>query len=72
LRSVSCVSEVACTAVGSYGTRAGERTLVERWNGTRWSFQRSTNPIGVSNSRLTGVSCVAVRAWAITECCGRR
>jgi hypothetical protein len=66
LQSVSCASPTDCTAVGSctavahYNNRAGrELTLVERWDGTSWSIQRTPNPVRASKSSLTGVSCAS-------------
>ncbi|MDQ1448378.1 MAG: hypothetical protein QOC79_1349, partial [Actinomycetota bacterium] len=59
LTSVSCPSADRCFAVGSYdreGTAA--KTLIERWNGTRWSVVPSPNPVGASDSVLNGVSCL--------------
>ena len=59
---VSCTNPTNCTAVG-YSQTASSRfnfgppkTLVERWNGKRWSIVTSPNP-GTTNSRLTAVSC---------------
>jgi hypothetical protein len=56
---VSCRSASACTAVGWYinNTSGGNATLVERWNGTRWSIQPTPNPAGAVQSVLQGVSC---------------
>jgi hypothetical protein len=50
LRSVSCSSTKACTAVGSSG--AGSE-LAERWNGARWTIQQLP---GVG-ANLMSVSC---------------
>lgn len=61
LKSVSCVTATACTAVG--GERAGnlERPLIETWNGARWSAVRplARPPAGDGPSVLSGVSCPA-------------
>ncbi|HTK15033.1 MAG TPA: hypothetical protein VL769_01470 [Acidimicrobiia bacterium] len=57
LTGVSCVSATDCTAVGHYRNDLGTRTLVERWNGTKWSIVASPNPGGVAQSELTGVTC---------------
>jgi hypothetical protein len=58
LTSVSCPSKDACFAVGSYGPDGtNPKTLAERWNGTRWSVMTSPNPIGATDSQLSGVSC---------------
>ena len=45
LAGVSCVSPTACTAAGWYITSSGQqKTLIESWNGTRWSIVPSPNP----------------------------
>jgi hypothetical protein len=62
LTSVSCVSSTSCTAAGFFHTRAGVgRTLTERWNGTRWSIQRTPTPEGAVAVQLVGVSCTVTR-----------
>jgi hypothetical protein len=64
LNSVSCVSPVACTAVGYVSTLSGGyRTLIESWNGTSWSVVSSPN-IGSATSpnSLEGVSCTSATA----------
>jgi hypothetical protein len=67
LDSVSCTSANACTAVGT----DGYFTLVERWNGVRWSIQPSPNrDVHTTTSALTSVSCasnVACTAVGWTE-----
>jgi len=60
LSSVSCTSATSCLAVGHYD--AGSRlettsTLVERWDGARWSIVASPDPADVSV--LYDVSCVS-------------
>jgi hypothetical protein len=63
LTAVSCTSSTACTAVGEYVNGAGtEVTLAERWNGTAWSVQSTTNPTGATASALLGVSCTSSTA----------
>ena len=63
LGGVSCTSGRACTATGIYTTRTHTTVpLVERWNGTRWSVQRTPNPPGYTNIKLYGVSCTSGRA----------
>jgi hypothetical protein len=66
LTGVSCSSETACIAVGHvrsyvYGASPYEVTLVERWNGAKWSVQQ-TPTVGAGNSSLSGVSCVSPTA----------
>ena len=56
LKGVSCSSESACTAVGSYVKEAKTKTLAERWNGTSWSIQTTANPES-GNATLRSVSC---------------
>jgi len=58
LESVSCTSEQACTAVGSYDNAAGRQVpLAERWNGTGWRLQQTPTPAGATAGSLSGVSC---------------
>lgn len=62
LRGVSCVSARSCTAAG-FGTsrsRSSEKTLIESWNGKRWSVVPSPNPR--KDDYLVGVSCVSATA----------
>jgi hypothetical protein len=59
---VSCVSATACTAVGYYETRNfHDKTLVESWNGTRWSVVPSPSRRDSENI-LASVSCVSATA----------
>jgi hypothetical protein len=59
---VSCASRSACTAVGDLVNGAGTGlTLAERWNGVRWSIQRTPNR-AVDSGLLGGfedVSCTS-------------
>lgn len=60
LAGVSCASADACTAVGTSDKgRHLQRavTLAERWNGHRWSVQRTPDPRSTPDSNLVGVSC---------------
>ena len=57
LSSVSCLSITSCFAVGTYFKSGISRTLVERWDGTRWSIVSSPNPAGAGRADLDGVSC---------------
>jgi hypothetical protein len=57
LNGVSCTSSSACTAVGAYTVSGGVASaLVESWNGTSWTIQKT--PKGGPNS-LNGVSCTS-------------
>jgi hypothetical protein len=59
LLSVSCTSRLACTAVG----HAGNETLGEGWNGSRWSIQPNPHPRGFGGpggaNELGSVSCAS-------------
>ncbi len=64
LGHVSCTSASACVAVGSYyDSSAGNyRSLVERWNGSRWTIQTTPGPVGTDTSSLSDVSCTSASA----------
>jgi hypothetical protein len=62
LGDVSCASPVACVAIGAYGDSMADLTLTERWNGKKWSIQRTPN---VGPSILNGVSCSSATACTI-------
>ncbi len=55
LYDVSCTSANACTAVGYASKGSTATTLVERWNGAKWTIQRSPNPSALN--ALVAVSC---------------
>jgi hypothetical protein len=55
LKSVSCTSSQACTAVGNYGTNGKYVSLAERWNGKNWSVQSTPQP--GYQSYLSSVAC---------------
>jgi hypothetical protein len=57
LHGVSCASPNACFAVGNFSTTA-EVNLIEFWNGSTWSVQKSDEPGGASASSLSAVACV--------------
>lgn len=62
LRSVSCTSANACTAVGDQGTlTSAGLPLAERWDGTSWSIQAMPDPF-VNSAQLFGVSCSSADA----------
>jgi hypothetical protein len=59
LNGVSCAATDACNAAGYYFTKTGTpRTLIESWDGTRWSVVPTPSP-GVENRALNGVSCAS-------------
>ena len=60
LLGVSCVSATSCTAVGvSASPPRPKVTLAERFDGTRWAIQPTSNPAHSTDSRLVGVSCAS-------------
>lgn len=64
LQGVSCSSATACTATGWFLNHPSyEGTLAERWNGTRWTLQRTPNPAGGASSVMNDVSC-----WSASGC----
>ena len=64
LKGISCVSATSCEAVGLWvhtsGT-GGNGTLIESWNGSKWTIQSSpgVGPTGLDPTELSGVSCVS-------------
>ena len=68
LSAVSATSARDAWAVGSYDTGSGFRTLIERWNGSKWKVVPSVDPaVGVhQTSTLSGVVAIsASNAWAV-------
>jgi len=58
LSAVACASTTSCFAVGQFNTIAPiTKTLVERWDGTRWTVLPSPNVTGAPVSVLAGVAC---------------
>jgi hypothetical protein len=65
LRSVSCASTSACTAVGYYylESESKYKPLVERWNGSTWTVQSAPSaPGGEATSAMLSVSCPTTTA----------
>ena len=66
LKSVSCVSDSSCVAVGTARNNSfQEQTLTMTWDGTAWTAVTSPNPADTGNylrsvSCTTATSCVAV------------
>ncbi len=59
LKAAHCVSATSCAAAGSYTTGSGTFSLVEVWNGSSWSIQTTPNPVGATETRLSGVACTS-------------
>jgi hypothetical protein len=58
LDGVDCLFSNLCVAVGRYTSNLGTvKNLVEFWNGTEWSLQTATEPVGAAESYLLDVSC---------------
>ena len=57
LQSVTCRNVASCVAAGSHDGTFGTVTLVESWNGSRWSVIPSPNAASQGSNWLTGVSC---------------
>ena len=58
LNAITCLSTGRCLAVGYYFNRSlVQRTLVESWNGSRWSIVPSPNPSRPGDSAFDAISC---------------
>jgi hypothetical protein len=55
LSGVSCASDTACVAVGSFGHTP--QPFAETWNGTSWSLETVPSPSGATYAYLSDVSC---------------
>ena len=66
LDGVSCALASSCTSVGYYRNKGGAyKTLVESWDGTRWSVVPTPNEGPASNDNLLdGVSCASPSSCA--------
>jgi beta-xylosidase len=61
LVSVACTGATACWAVGYWsGGTVADATLVEKWNGTKWTIVSSPNRPGLNF--LSGVACTGATA----------
>jgi hypothetical protein len=75
LRAVAAVSASDAWAVGEVNTglrpSARWETVIEHWNGTRWSMVRSPDPsrAGCGNDRLFGVAASRAGTWAVGSYC---
>jgi len=61
LAYVSCVSEISCTAVGTYDDGTGGKALILGWDGVSWT-QVVSPDLGGSENGLLSVSCVST-SW---------
>ena len=58
LNDVSCTTSTFCVAVGSENVGTGGGTLIEQWNGTKWTVVPSVNAPATTDDTLNSVSCV--------------
>jgi hypothetical protein len=59
LNGVSCVSPDTCTAAGeAFHSNSQTTSLIESWNGSRWSVVPSPTP-GTGQTLVNGVSCAS-------------
>lgn len=59
---IGCPTSSACFAAGWYQNASATLPFVERWNGTSWSIQSLTLPVGTSNAKLIDLSCTSASA----------
>jgi hypothetical protein len=63
LSGVYCNSPRSCLAVGdSVGAHGVKGSLIEHWNGVRWTVQRTGRLAGIRDMVLDGVSCSGSRS----------
>ena len=62
LTDVACSSVRDCTAVGYYYRASNTQTLIERWNGSKWSVTPSPNTNELLDNYLSGIACVSTRS----------
>ena len=58
LTGVACPTKTSCYAVGQYGANTWIRSVIEHWNGTKWSIVPSPNPYQ-ELALLTGIACAS-------------
>jgi hypothetical protein len=55
-----------------FGARsAGDRPLIEVWNGASWRLQKAPIPPGTADAQLNGVSCTGPFCFAVGDYAGR-
>ncbi len=59
LDGVACSNPSDCTAIGDGFTSSTVSTLVENWNGSKWSIVPSPSPPAAFGIRMRGVACAA-------------
>jgi hypothetical protein len=75
LSSVACVPPDSCIAVGLQdmpapflgAKSAGDRPLIESWDGTTWRSSAGSIPPGTTDAELNGVACAVSSCMAVGE-----
>jgi hypothetical protein len=66
LAAITCTSATNCWAAGSSSGASSYATLIERWNGSKWSIVSSPSPSAAKPDVLSGVTCgSASQCWAV-------
>jgi len=66
LQAITCTSATNCWAAGSSSGSSSFATLIERWNGSKWSIVSSPSPSTARPDVLSGVACgSASQCWAV-------
>ena len=69
LLGVACATAAKCFGVGNYDDGVHKRTLIEQWDGARWTIVSRLRPSSATSSVLSDVTCpttttcLAVGAW---------
>lgn len=80
LTGVSCATASACTGVGRYASSVldGTQSLIERWEGSAWTIERSPSPVGKEKAEgethwdLSSVSCAEAQECVALGAYGER
>jgi hypothetical protein len=59
LSAVSCTSSRVCMAVGGAAVFGPRFPFAERWNGRSWLAESMQEPVGATDSYVTGLSCTS-------------
>ena len=61
----ACSSVRDCTAVGYHYRASNVQTLIERWNGSKWSVTPSPNTSEFLDNDLSGIACISARSCTV-------
>ena len=68
LVGVACPRQTSCWAVGAQTASSVARTLIEHWNGRKWSLSASPSVTGSPGTFLRSVSCSGrLNCWGVGE-----